>query len=448
MIIGPDLLYRLGLDWVRKNMLPFPDLDIRTVIILVFLGNLTNIIILAAYSNRSVFDQLKMQFIFSKICQAFAWFLLAERGIISDFFSVYVGNSVLSIGFALEALLMLSLEHRNWHWQVFYTVMTTVCVSAFWFFANTPNMYVVIASMNTAAIFSIVAYHFLRYSNWSRLRLMLGSMYTILCVFLLFRAWNAFGNQEFNLLSANMIQNLAFTMLFIQLLVGSIGFLMLMREQMDLLLFQSNQNLQNALGEEKAVLEALHSANEQLSQRVQEVEKLEVELRQQALRDPLTGLYNRRFLNEALKIELLRAERDRTCLSIIICDIDHFKNINDTYGHQVGDKFLVEIARELMQNKRNSDIACRQGGEEFLLVYPGVCLEQAAERAEKLRQKCAEIVILHEGQELKTTLSFGTAGFPAHGGNPDEIIIKADKAMYQSKHAGRNQVTVWTEPIG
>ena len=98
----------------------------------------------------------------------------------------------------------------------------------------------------------------------------------------------------------------------------------------------------------------------------------------------------------------------------------------------------------MMKNfTRSSDLICRYGGEEFVLVFPGACLEAATQRAEEIRQKCAELVIPHEGNELSITISFGVAVYPDHGREAEEIIIKADKAMYLSKQRGRNRVTVW-----
>jgi len=193
---------------------------------------------------------------------------------------------------------------------------------------------------------------------------------------------------------------------------------------------------------EKAAL-ALKKLNEQLSLRVAEVESLQAELREQALRDPLTGLYNRRYLSETLDREIERAARENQPLSVLISDIDLFKMINDTYGHQVGDFFLVEIARRMKRFTRASDILCRYGGEEFLLVLPNTTCEAAVKRAEELRQICAQTILRSEGKDLGVTLSVGVATFPSHGQTGEEIIIHADKALYQSKHTGRNRVTVW-----
>jgi diguanylate cyclase (GGDEF)-like protein len=178
---------------------------------------------------------------------------------------------------------------------------------------------------------------------------------------------------------------------------------------------------------------------------MQEIEKLHEKLREQAFLDPLTGLNNRRYLSERMTGEIARADRENACLSILIADIDHFKNINDTYGHQVGDKFLVEIAGLLKNHTRGSDIVCRYGGEEFMMVLPGTIAEVAVQRAESFREMCTSIRIPYEDQELKVTLSFGVAAYPVHGKDAEEVILKADKAMYRSKSDGRNRVTLWKE---
>jgi len=172
------------------------------------------------------------------------------------------------------------------------------------------------------------------------------------------------------------------------------------------------------------------------------LEQLQAELREQALRDPLTGLYNRRYLSETLAREVARAKRERGCRSVIVCDVDQFKIIHDTYGHQVGDQFLVEIARLMKRCTRISDLIYRYGGEEFLVVLPGATLAIARQRAEEIRQICGAPLIPREGKELKVTLSLGVAAYPEHGTEAEEIIRKADQAQYQSKKAGRNWVSV------
>ena len=195
--------------------------------------------------------------------------------------------------------------------------------------------------------------------------------------------------------------------------------------------------------ERKQAEEELKKTHEELQAYVTEIEKLQAELREQALRDPLTGLYNRRYLAEMLENELARVKREKKPMSVIVTDIDHFKNINDNYGHQVGDEFLKKIADLISSHTRSSDIACRYGGEEFLLVMPGTSVKSATKRAEELRLECTQIQVPYENKKLSVTLSFGVASYPAHGQRAEEIVIKADKALYKSKRSGRNRVTVW-----
>lgn len=195
----------------------------------------------------------------------------------------------------------------------------------------------------------------------------------------------------------------------------------------------------------KRAEEELINAHEQLSRQLKEIEQLQTELREQALRDPLTGLYNRRYLAETLEHELGRCKRENCSLSVIIMDIDHFKDVNDNHGHQAGDRFLHAIANLIKRDTRDSDFVCRYGGEEFVLLMPGADLDSAARRAQELRARCEDLPLFHEKERVKITLSFGVASFPQHGSTSDEVLIKADKALYQSKRNGRNQVTIWAE---
>ena len=195
--------------------------------------------------------------------------------------------------------------------------------------------------------------------------------------------------------------------------------------------------------ERKRTEQLLQESNQQLVLRLKEIEQLQIELREQAIRDPLTGLYNRRYLAETLEREIARAEREKDYLSIIISDVDHFKTINDTHGHQVGDQFLMQISTVMKSSARGSDIICRYGGEEFLLVIAGCSHETAYQRANEIRKKCAGLVIEHDNRPLRVTMSFGVATYPTHGQAAEQVIIRADQALYRSKETGRNRVTIW-----
>lgn len=200
--------------------------------------------------------------------------------------------------------------------------------------------------------------------------------------------------------------------------------------------------------ERKRVEEELRQANEQLSAHLAEIESLQETLREQAIRDPLTGLYNLRFLTESMKREIAQATRDRVPLSVVLMDIDNFKIFNDTYGHKAGDEVLQALGKILSSKTRAGDIACRYGGEEFMVIMPSAHPQEAFRRAEQWRKIFASTPIINKGQALSATLSAGVAAFPDHGSTGDEIWHAADSALYQAKSAGRNCVVVYegTEP--
>jgi diguanylate cyclase (GGDEF)-like protein/PAS domain S-box-containing protein len=184
----------------------------------------------------------------------------------------------------------------------------------------------------------------------------------------------------------------------------------------------------------------LKYANEVLSNQLEEINKLREELEEQAIRDPLTNAYNRRYLSEFLDREVARAEREKTPVTIVIMDMDNFKQFNDTYGHKCGDLVLQAITKFLVEHSRRGDVVCRYGGEEFVILMPNVSLEVGFERAEMWRQDFSESPIEYEGMKLFATFSAGVATFPQHGKSGDVILQAADKALYRSKDAGKNKV--------
>jgi diguanylate cyclase (GGDEF)-like protein len=171
--------------------------------------------------------------------------------------------------------------------------------------------------------------------------------------------------------------------------------------------------------------------------------RLQTRLRDQSIRDPLTGLYNRRYLEESLDRELQRAERQGDQVGVIMLDIDHFKRFNDTFGHQAGDELLREVGGYILAHIRGEDLACRYGGEELALILPGADLAQAGMRAEALRDGLRGLTVLHQRQLLGTiTASLGVAVFPAHGRNADEVLRAADTSLYRAKREGRDRIAL------
>ncbi|MCB9560107.1 MAG: PAS domain S-box protein [Kofleriaceae bacterium] len=186
----------------------------------------------------------------------------------------------------------------------------------------------------------------------------------------------------------------------------------------------------------------LQAANATLTRQLAEIEALQAQLHDQAIRDPLTGLYNRRYLAETLDRELARATRTGDAVAIAIFDADHFKRINDTHGHRAGDEVLRALGAILRAGTRRSDVACRYGGEEFVLLMPGATVEAAVTRVETLRAQVAALAIVHDGRTIRVTLSAGVAAFPTDAGDGDALLHAADAALYAAKDAGRDRVVV------
>jgi diguanylate cyclase (GGDEF)-like protein/PAS domain S-box-containing protein len=169
--------------------------------------------------------------------------------------------------------------------------------------------------------------------------------------------------------------------------------------------------------------------------------RLRESLREKSIRDPLTGLFNRRFMEETLEREIHRAIRMKAPIGMIIADIDHFKIFNDTYGHEAGDSMLREISRLLTNQVRQEDVVCRLGGEEFLLILPGAAPELVKSRAERLRTDAHGQQILYMGHPIgPVTLSFGCGSFPEDGEDGAEVIKTADMRLLQAKREGRDRV--------
>jgi len=165
-------------------------------------------------------------------------------------------------------------------------------------------------------------------------------------------------------------------------------------------------------------------------------------LREQSIRDPLTDLFNRRFLEESFGRELARARRDGVPLAVLMIDIDHFKRLNDTYGHPAGDEVIRRLGNLLRSGARGGDLPCRYGGEEFVLVLPNMTAETAAGRAEQWRAAFADERV-HVGERvIRSTVSIGVAIFPWHGDSRETLIHAADEALYAAKRDGRDRVVV------
>jgi diguanylate cyclase (GGDEF)-like protein len=166
-------------------------------------------------------------------------------------------------------------------------------------------------------------------------------------------------------------------------------------------------------------------------------------LRSQSIRDPLTGLFNRRYMEEALARDLRRAARNEECVAVLMFDIDQFKQFNDTFGHHAGDTVLRALGDLLSRQTRGQDIACRYGGEEFVVLLAGTSIDDARKLAELLRHELKQLTVQHAGQVLgRISASIGISAFPGHATTAEELLRAADQALYRAKAQGRDRVVV------
>jgi diguanylate cyclase (GGDEF)-like protein len=171
--------------------------------------------------------------------------------------------------------------------------------------------------------------------------------------------------------------------------------------------------------------------------------RLRETLHHQVVHDALTGLFNRRYLEETLEREIFRGRRKGVSLGLIMLDLDHFKRFNDTYGHEAGDNLLRTLGGFLEKHVRREDVACRYGGEEFVLILAEASQEIVCQRAEEIRREFPKVPVRYRGQALESvTLSLGVAMFPEHGATGRDVLRAADDAMYRAKAQGRDRVVV------
>lgn len=171
--------------------------------------------------------------------------------------------------------------------------------------------------------------------------------------------------------------------------------------------------------------------------------KLQRALKEQSIKDPLTKLYNRRYLEDTLPRELARAQRSGQPLTVLLMDIDHFKKVNDTYGHDAGDAVLSAFSKMLTTKVRKEDIACRWGGEEFLLILGAADAGLAQSRAQEICDTARGLKIAFQGKPIPITVSIGAAIFPSHGDASEELIRNADLSLYKAKQGGRDRVVLF-----
>ncbi len=212
-------------------------------------------------------------------------------------------------------------------------------------------------------------------------------------------------------------------------------------ETIGVILFDGLPEAMNDENREAENRQLITQAADEIGRAIEEL-KLRARLHNQSIRDPLTKLFNRRHLMAVFERELHRAMSESLCLSLLMIDIDHFKQFNDMHGHPAGDQLLNGFGTLLQRTVRGSDVACRYGGEEFTVLMPNCPSEGARNRAEEIRRETERLRVESGGNRLQgVTVSIGYASFPRDGQTTEQLLAAADRALYKAKKGGRNQVT-------
>ncbi len=198
----------------------------------------------------------------------------------------------------------------------------------------------------------------------------------------------------------------------------------------------------------RTIQQAMVVGEQTLKRQLAEIQNLQDQLQEQATRDPLTGLYNRRFLDSIVAREFARCEREAVHLTVMMIDVDHFKKVNDRFGHPGGDEVLKRLADVLKNKVRVVDVACRYGGEEFLLLLPSMPPDVALDRANLWREAFAQEVVTSGVHQMQATISIGIATYPAHGDTLAQLTYCADLALYRAKEMGRNRAVLYSPEMG
>ncbi len=384
---------------IRIRRMSILELDICTVLRLLIIGNLFTVVLLLAY-HRSERPEFRYRlFLGGKIFQAVAWLLLSLRGHIACLLSLEIGNAILFAGFALEALAFaLNDEQRERRLEQLFALLTLAGCLVFWLSGDNPGTLVGVASLIALVLFGTAATIMLRRPGMSSLYRAIALSYVAFCFSLALRVWFTLGQQKIaSLFHPGAVQSLTFLILFSFMMVGSVGFVLLSKERTD------------------------------------------DELRRAALHDHLTSILNRRAFIQNATLALHIAIRQQAPVSLLMLDIDHFKWINDTHGHAVGDVVLRVIAARVGQMLRTQDIFGRLGGEEFAVLMFGSG-EAATEVAERLRFAIEQLES-HDAPGVRCTASIGVCTcIPQSQEDLTRLLNNADAALYQAKVDGRNRV--------
>ena len=390
-------------------------LDLRSAVFLIAVGNAMAATGLALHRGVT---GVSRKYIVARVCQSAGWFLIWQIGHTPLWLNFLAANVILQLGLVLEALAVLSVTRRRPGVEVFYAIWFAVIVAgtAIRYFqpftAAELNRVNIEASFYAMVIFAVPAVLKGRGAAGSRFRRVLAVLYAVFSLSLLARIVMLFSAGEpVPLFAPNAVQTLLLVTVFAVLLFATLAYVLLLTER-------TVQHLQ-----------ASEESSRQLADRVS---ALNQRLREEAIRDPLTGLYNRRYLQESLPRDAAMAQRSGVPLLVAMLDVDGFKEVNDRGGHEAGDALLCEIASRLSSQVRSSDLVCRMGGDEFLVVLRSADPSAAILLCERWRASFT----------AASTLSIGLAMHHAGEETIEETVRRADAALYDAKRTGRNRVVM------
>ena len=376
-----------------------PVVDINTVLIVLIAGHGAAIILLLFELSQYESEKYDYVFVLGRFFQLAGWGLIVGRDIWPYWLSFAVGNSAAFLGWALEGLALISLRYVVSRRCIkIYLGVYMLSVLLIWSLLGIkPELTILLLSFLLASMLSIPGGVFLLPGhNSSRLQKFIGSVYLLSCGSLVWRGFNVWYNGQYTLFSNSAAHMAALLSMQALLIVGAMGYVMIKKE------------------------------------------RLSTELRVFADTDHLTKLYNRRAFIMLAEKYLRLAARKHYSMAVMMIDIDLFKSINDRYGHAVGDEVIANLATILKTHLRDSDIACRYGGEEFVVLLPECGREEAFRSAERLRQAVEQA----NPHSIAYTISIGVSTAYGKQSSLETLITRADTAMYKAKELGRNCVQV------
>lgn len=389
-------------------------LDLRSAVFLIAVGNALAATGLALYRGMT---GVSRTYIVARVCQSAGWFLIWQIGNTPLWLNFLAANVLLQLGLTLEALAVLSVTKRRRGVEMFYAIWFAVIVAgtAYRYFvpftAAELNRVNIEASFYAMVVVAVPAMLKGRGAGGSRFKRVLAVLYGMFSLSLLARILMLLSAREpVPLFAPNLVQTLLFVTVFAVLLFATLAYVLLLTER---------------------TVQHLQASEESARQLAGDVSALNQRLREESIRDPLTGLYNRRYLQESLARDAAIALRSGVPLLVAMLDVDAFKEVNDRGGHGAGDALLCEIANQLSSKIRSSDMVCRMGGDEFLVVLRSADPSAAISLCERWRASFTE-----------ATVSIGLAVHHAGEETIEETVRRADAALYDAKRMGRNRLVV------